>query len=446
MDLQKFLESAANVKPSSRQLKWFDLEFYAFIHFGINTFTGREWGSGSDDISIFNPTQLDADQWVDAIVSAGAKGIVLTAKHHDGFCLWPSKYTKYSVKNTPYKNGKGDIVDEVSKACARRNIKFGIYLSPWDRNSKLYGSAAYDDYYVNQLTELLTNYDDIFMIWQDNANGDESQGLPVHNYDFARYNAVIRDLMPDACIFNSNGPDVRWCGNEAGTSFDQSWSVVPSELCYKSELQTNASPLENIGNIEKMNNSENTVGELNNIIYSKGLVFCPSEVDVSIRDGWFFHDNQEPKSLDHLMKIYISSVGNNSCLHLNIPPNKKGLFDSADVKRLKEFGDKIKSDFGKPIDIIVTKTNQYQTGQCEYVVKIKEKRKIKYVVLRENIKDGQSVESFIITTNNRTYGVVFYGRTIGNKKICCVDMETDEFTVIINSCRKPNTNIEIDVY
>ena len=232
----EFLKEAAHVVPSKRQLDWFEMERYAFVHYGVNTYTDREWGEGTEDEKIFNPTALDCDQWVEAVKSAGLKGLILTAKHHDGFCLWPSKYTEHSVKNSPY---KGDVVREAAEACKRGGIKFGFYLSPWDRNSKYYGTPEYNDYFCNQLTELLTGYGDIFCVWFDNACGEGENGKK-QEYDFPRYFELIRKYQPNAVIFNDFGPDTRWCGNEAGEARHAEWAVVPSELCFYSEVQTGA--------------------------------------------------------------------------------------------------------------------------------------------------------------------------------------------------------------
>ena len=218
---------AAGIAPSLRQLAWQQLEFYAFTHFGMNTFTGREWGDGTDSPRLFAPDAFDADQWVAAVKSAGMRGLLLTCKHHDGFCLWPSAYTEYSVKNSPWKNGQGDVVREVADACRRGGIKFGVYLSPWDRHESCYGSGtAYDDYFVNQLTELASNYGDIFCFWFDGACGEGPNGKK-QVYDWERYYSVIRNLQPEAVI-NICGPDVRWCGNEAGHCGDPCWSTTDS--------------------------------------------------------------------------------------------------------------------------------------------------------------------------------------------------------------------------
>ena len=218
-----------SVVPSKRQVEYQKREFYGFIHFTVNTYTNKEWGLGDESPEIFNPYNLDAEVWVKAAVSAGMKGLILTCKHHDGFCLWPSKYTEHSVKNSPYKDGRGDIVKELSDACKKYNIKFGVYLSPWDRNCAVYGSGKeYDDYYINQMTELLTNYGDIYTFWMDGACGEGPNGKK-QVYDWDRYYAKVRDLQPEA-VLSISGPDVRWCGNEAGIVRKSEWSVVSKTM------------------------------------------------------------------------------------------------------------------------------------------------------------------------------------------------------------------------
>lgn len=415
----EFLKQAAQVKPSKRQKDWFDMEMYAFIHFGVNTYTDREWGMGDEDEAIFNPTKLDCDQWVEAIKAAGMKGMVLTAKHHDGFCLWPSKYTEHSVKNSPCKR---DIVREAAEACKRGGIKFGFYLSPWDRNSKYYGTPEYNDYFCNQLTELLTEYGDIFYVWFDNACGEGSNGKK-QVYDFPRYFELIRKYQPNAVIFNDYGPDIRWCGNEAGAARHAEWAVVPSELCFYSEIQTGAGPMAQQGNLSHIYNTEKELGTLPNILYSKGLVFTPSEIDMSIRRGWFWHENEEPHSLERLFDTYLTSVGSNACLHLNLPPTKEGLLDPRDVARLKELGEMIQREFGQEIEVLVEKEEQEPPTQPGYTLVFQEPKRLeelKYVVLREDIAQGQRVESFQITAEfaGGIQYPLFQGTCIGNKKIC----------------------------
>ncbi len=412
-----FLKEAAHVKPGKKQLDWFEMEFYAFVHFGSNTFTGKEWGEGTEDEAIFNPEKLDCNQWVEAIKAAGMKGMVLTAKHHDGFCLWPSAYTEHSVKNSPCKR---DIVKEAAEACKRGGIKFGFYLSPWDRNSKYYGTAAYNDYFCDQLTELLTQYGDIFYVWFDNACGEGKNGKK-QEYDFPRYFELIHKYQPNALIFNDYGPDVRWCGNEAGAARHAEWAVVPSELCHYAEVQTGPGPMAGEGSLSYLYNTEKELGTMPNILYSRGLVFTPSEIDMSIRPGWFWHEEEKPHSLERLFYTYLTSVGANACLHLNIPPNRDGLIDQRDVDRLAELGDLIRRELGERIPASVRKEEGYGATQPVYTITLEQPREtINYVVLREDIAEGQRVESFRIVAEfeSGSQYPLYQGTCIGNKKIC----------------------------
>ena len=431
MPVQSFLKSAASVTPSPRQLDWFDTEFYAFIHFTVNTYTDLEWGLGTEDPALFNPYDLDCDQWVEAVKSAGMKGIVLTAKHHDGFCLWPSAYTEHSVKNSPWRNGQGDVVRECAEACRRGGIKFGVYLSPWDRNCPLYGSDAYNDFYCGQLTELLSNYGDLFMIWFDGACG-EGPGGKRQEYDFDRYISLIRRYQPNAVIFNDAGPDVRWCGNEAGLSRGAEWAVVPSELCFRAEVQTGAGPL--LGDLSYMYNDDPNIGELHNILQSKGLVFCGAEVDMSIRPGWFWHENQEPHSLERLMRTYLNSCGANTSFHLNVPPMPSGKLDPRDVARLQELGDALKACFGedKRMQAEITAIPAEESTQVKYEISLPETASIRFVELREDLTHGQRIESFRILAD----GVcAYFGRTVGHRKLCEINRKAQHITVHVTSAR-----------
>lgn len=415
--MKKFMEEISSVVPSKRQLDWYDTGFYAFVHFGVNTFTGREWGTGKESESIFQPTDLDCDQWVAAIKAAGMKGMILTAKHHDGFCLWPSKYTEHSVKNSPY---KGDVVKEASEACRRGGIKFGVYLSPWDRNSELYGTEAYNDYYCNQLTELLTQYGDIFCVWFDGACGEGPNGKK-QEYDFNRYFELIRKYQPNAVIFNDFGPDVRWCGNEAGATRESEWAVVPSELCKYSEIQTGPAPMAERGDLSFLYNTAKNIGTLDMVIFSKGLTFTPAEVDTSIRKGWFWHKEQEPKSLKELYDIYLRTVGGNCCLNLNVPPTKEGLIDERDVKRLEELGELIRGNFGKEIPTTLKKRDKGDVYQQEYEIVFDTPcSTVHYVVIEEDLTRGQRIEGFQLLRESEGFGQfpVYHGRTVGKRKIC----------------------------
>ena len=438
MELKEFLKIAANVKPDHTQLERLrETPFYAFVHFSPNTYTNLEWGDGTEDPAIFNPTELDCEQWVKAVKSAGMKGLILTAKHHDGFCLWQTEYTEHSMKNSPYKNGKGDIVKECADACRKHGIKFGFYLSPWDRNSKYYGTDEYNDYYVNQLTELLTNYGEIFHVWFDNACGEGPNGKK-QVYDFDRYIKTIRKYQPNATFFNDRG-GMRWCGNEAGSAAHAQWCVVPYELCSIAEHKTDVEPLME-GSLDDIRNSDVTLGSISNIMYSRALTFCPAETDMSIRPGWFYHENEEPHSLDRLFDTYLRTVGGNTTFNLNIPPMKNGKFNEKDVERLKELGDKINNELGKNLaeDAEITENKKPDSYQTEFIVKLKNKQPLKYIELAETIAEGQKVESFKIYSKNddNLWNFEEHGTTIGSRKIVVLDdVETSELKIQITSAR-----------
>ncbi|MBR2876518.1 MAG: alpha-L-fucosidase [Clostridia bacterium] len=438
MELQEFLRIAANVKPDKPQLERLrETPFYAFVHFSPNTFTNLEWGDGTESPSIFNPTELDCEQWVKAVKSAGMKGLILTAKHHDGFCLWQTKYTEHSMKNSPYKNGKGDIVKECAEACKKHGIKFGFYLSPWDRNSKYYGTDEYNDYYVNQLTELLTNYGEIFHVWFDNACGEGPNGKK-QNYDFERYIKTIRKYQPNATFFNDKG-GMRWCGNEAGSAAHAQWCVVPYELCSIAEHKTDVEPLME-GDLDGIFNWDKDIGSISNIMYSKALTFCPAETDMSIRPGWFYHENEEPHSLDRLFNTYLRTVGGNTTFNLNIPPMKNGKFNEKDIQRLKELGDKINAELGTNLaeGAEITENKKPDSYQTEFIVKLKDKCKVKYLDVAEAIAEGQKVESFKVYAkdDNNLWRFLSSETTIGSRKIVVLeDVETNELKVQITSAR-----------
>lgn len=449
MNYTEFLKAAARVKPTKRQLHTFsEVGFYAFIHFGPNTYKDFEWGYGDEEAEIFNPYDLDCDSWVKAIKSAGMKGAVITAKHHDGFCLWQSAYTEHCMKNSPYKDGKGDVVRELAHACEKGGIEFGFYLSPWDRNSKYYGTDEYNTYYKNQLTELLTNYGKIFHVWFDGACAEGPNGKR-QVYDFDGYIELIRKYQPDATIFNDGGPDIRWCGNESGKARHAEWAVVPVELCKRAEVQTGGALIK--GCLSHMYNSDGDIGTLSNIVYSKGLVFCPSEVDMSIRPGWFYHDDEEPHSLERLFDTYINSVGANASFILNIPPMPSGRFNDKDIERLKELGDKIRESFSNNLaheNGASIKVEKLYDTQCAYTVTLPEKKNIRYVVLEEDIAQGQRVESFVIGKKDGfgKWETVFSGFTVGNRKICPVKLKTDSVRVLITAARDEVLMKKISVY
>ena len=435
--MKSFLKNAAHVKPSEKQLKMLrETPFYAFVHFSPNTYTNLEWGDGSEDPQIFNPTDLDCEQWAKAIKSAGMKGMVLTAKHHDGFCLWQTKYTEHSMKNSPYKDGKGDIVREAAEACKKYGLKFGFYLSPWDRNSKLYGTDEYNTYYKNQLTELLTEYGEIFHVWFDGACGEGPNGKK-QVYDFQGYIELVEKYQPNATIFHDTGI-IRWCGNEAGSAPFAQWAVVPVELCPMNKPQTEGSLVE--GNIEFNYNSDVAIGSLETIIYSKGLVFAPAETDMSIRPGWFYHENEEPHSLERLFNTYLNSVGNNTTFNLNIPPMPNGRFNDKDVKRLEELGEMLENEFGTDLakDSKIEILSGFGETQPEYVVDLKELKTVKYVEIAEKISEGQRISNFQIFTKNKDgyWDKAEQGTTIGSRKIVKIDpTETDGIKIQIMASR-----------
>ncbi|MGI5147286.1 alpha-L-fucosidase [Plantactinospora sp. CA-294935] len=333
----------AAIRPSERQLGWQAMEFYGFIHFGMNTMTNREWGEGHEDPAAFDPAGLDADQWVTALKSAGMTGVILTCKHHDGFCLWPSDVTTYTVASSPWRDGRGDVVAEVADAARRHGLRFGIYLSPWDRTEASYGSGtAYDDFYVAQLTELLSRYGPVFSVWLDGANGEGPNGKR-QVYDWERYYAVVRELQPDAVI-TVCGPDVRWCGNEAGDTRPDEWSVVPRAL-RDAERVADRSQKADDGTFARLVRSDDRdLGSRAALAgHSDDLVWYPAEVNTSIRPGWFHHPAEDAavRSVDELFTIYLRAVGGNSCFLLNIPPARDGRIRDTDVAVLARLGRRI---------------------------------------------------------------------------------------------------------
>ena len=431
-------ERLAAVVPHERQVRHQQLEFYAFIHFTVNTFTDKEWGDGTESPEIFDPKRLDAEQWVRAVKSAGMRGLILTCKHHDGFCLWQSKHTEHSVKNSPWKNGQGDVVKEVSDACKKYGIKFGVYLSPWDRSCPLYGQGkAYDDYFVSQLREILTNYGDVFSVWFDGACGEGRDGKKQY-YDWERYYSVIRELQPDACI-SVCGPDIRWCGNEAGHTRSAEWSVVPArtrdteKIAEKSQQSDDEEFRQ-----RKITASDSDLGSRAVLENEQELVWYPAEVNTSIRPGWFWHESENDKvrSLDELVHIYNNSVGGNAVFLLNVPPTRDGLIHENDVRRLAELGEYIKNAFSVNLldsamlsadndGISAVRTDSYDeyfstrgSVTAEITAEWDVPVKVGNIVLKENILHGQRVESFIVEVEaDGVFTEVYRGTVIGYKRI-----------------------------
>ncbi|MFE7835702.1 alpha-L-fucosidase [Streptomyces sp. NPDC057474] len=391
----------AEVRPSERQLAWQAMEFYGFIHFGMNTMTDREWGEGHDDPALFDPAGLDADQWVASLKSAGMTGVILTCKHHDGFCLWPSDVTAYSVASSPWRDGGGDVVAEVAEAARRHGLRFGIYLSPWDRTEASYGSGtAYDDFYVAQLTELLTRYGPVFSVWLDGANGEGPNGKRQF-YDWERYYAVVRELQPDAVI-SVCGPDVRWCGNEAGETRPDEWSVVPRAL-QDAERTADRSQQTDDGTFARLVRSDDRdLGSRTALAgHEDDLVWYPAEVNTSIRPGWFHHPSEdaEVRSVDELFTIYLRSVGGNSCFLLNVPPAKDGLVRDADVAVLGQLGRRIEDFRARRIEATTTFSSRApgDSGPLTTVtLTFARPHLVEAVVMGEDIRQGQRIEHVVV--------------------------------------------------
>ncbi len=344
-DHQDILFKAAHVIPTPRQLEWQKAEMTAFLHFGVNTYTDNEWGDGQEDPKIFLPTNLDANQWVSVLKDAGFRLVILTAKHHDGFCLWPSAFTSHSVKNSLWKNGQGDVVKELADACVKQNMKLGLYLSPWDRHEKTYGSEAYNDYYKKQLRELLTNYGPVDEVWFDGAVGEGPNGKK-QVYDWQGYFSLVRELQPQAVIAIM-GPDIRWVGTESGYGRETEWSVIPihdSIAVTDEDLQDNiVKPI--------IDETSEDIANLEQLGVARAMKWYPSEVDVSIRPGWFYHVSEDRlvKSPEKLLDIYFNSVGKNSVLLLNIPPDRQGLIHEKDATILKVFSNSLRQIFSNDL-------------------------------------------------------------------------------------------------
>jgi|LSQX01.2.fsa_nt_gb alpha-L-fucosidase len=383
-------ERLINIKPSEIQLEYSDVGYYSFIHYGMNTFTGVEWGSGKEDPSMFNPEIVDTDQWVRVLKDSGSKAVIFTAKHHDGFCLFQTKYTEHSIKNSPYRDGKGDIVQQLAESCKKYDMKMGIYLSPWDRHDSRYGFDEYNDYFCNQLVELCTNYGDIWMFWFDGAKGDDA---PDFTYDFDRYYATIRKYQPK-CIIANCGPDVRWIGNEAGKERVSEWSVVPVDPP----------------------RTESDLGSREYLADKKDLCWYPAEADVSIHHGWFYHKSNKSRTAKQLADIYFKTVGGNASLLMNVPPSKAGIIEPRDVKTLEKFKELIDKPFKTPVE-----------KNSENLVKT--------VVIREDLRFSQRIEKFKIYADKKC---VYSGTTIGSKKIAFLKkaVPANQIELRIIECRE----------
>lgn len=450
--------------PTPEQLAWHELEQYAFIHFTTNTFTDKEWGFGDEPESIFNPTETDVNQWVQVIKDAGLKAVILTAKHHDGFCLWPSEYTEHSIKNSPYKNGKGDLVKELSDACKKEGLLFGIYLSPWDRNHAEYGRPGYVEYYRNQLKEIFTNYGPVFEMWFDGANGGDGHYGGANEtrridgctyYNWPTTIGLVREMEPEVLFFSDAGPDIRWVGNERGIAGETNWNTISNDTLFAGKA-----------GIEKLLNEG----------HPDGNQWIPAEVDVSIRPGWFYHASQDSlvKSPEKLFEIYLTSVGRGSNLLLNIPPDRRGLVHENDVASLKEWKAMIDEAFAVNLAKGANATaSNVRGGASEFdagkltdgdkgtywatddgvttatiEIELEEVSGVSFVTLKEQIALGQRVKAFKVEANvDGKWETIASGTTIGYKRILKLEpVKTSQLKIEILEAKACPVLSEIEVY
>lgn len=421
MKENNLIQRANAILPSKSQLEFSELEFIAMIHFGMNTYTNSEEGTGREPEKYFSPPELDAQQWVSAVKSAGMKGLVLTCKHSDGFCLWPSLVTEHSVKNSPWLDGNGDVVKLVSDECQKQGIKFGIYISPYDKHEKSFGSSEYDEFFSKQLSELLTGYGDIFCVWLPKDNKTS------FHYNWQLYYETIRKLQPEAVICDC-GPDVRWVGNFGGVSRSEEWNVVPYDLLNNAPAQRLALP--DLGSLKKLKKA-------------KDLVWYPSLTYVSLRPSWFYHKEEETnlKMLSKILEIYFRSVGNNGTMALSVPVSHTGKIDKKDLDSLLTLGAQLKiefkEDFAKKGEFSATcqkdemhspsmikKENGYwHSGNIDkkqsLFLEMQEVNFINKIVIGENTPSGQQIEKFnIFYFFDGKWRKIYSGNTVGRKKIC----------------------------
>ncbi|SMP68918.1 alpha-L-fucosidase [Neorhodopirellula lusitana] len=426
--------------PTERQLRWHELEYYGFVHFTTNTFTDKEWGFGDESPGVFNPTDCDADSMAKVAKESGMKGLIITAKHHDGFCLWPSRYTEHDLAASPYKNGAGDLVGEMAKGCRDNGILFGVYLSPWDRNHAQYASADYVRYYRNQLRELTTNYGPLFEVWFDGANGgdgfyggaNETRRIDAKTYyEWDKTWAIVRKEQPMAVMFSDRGPDVRWVGNESGSGSETNWAMLRD-----TDFESQKAKLKIL-----------SVGQID------GTLWVPAEVDVSIRPGWFYHADQDDqvKSLDQLLDIYYSSIGNGANLLLNVPPDRRGRFHETDIQRLKEFHQVIAKTFANDLakEAVVSGSNTRGNDprftaanltdgdrntywatddgvtQAELEIDLGEAKSVDRLRIQEHVQLGQRIKEFAVDANiGNQWEEIATGTTIGVRRILRFDPVT----------------------
>ena len=434
---------AANIVPTPNQLAWQGLEFIAFAHFGMNTFTDREWGEGTEDPALFNPVDFDAGQWARVVKEAGMKMIIVTAKHHDGFCLWPSKLTEHSVKRSPWRDGRGDVVRDVAEACRESGLKFGVYLSPWDRHEPTYGdSPVYNEFFRSQLRELLTGYGEVTEVWFDGACGEGPNGKR-QVYNWPSYYRVVRELQPKTVIFGM-GPDVRWVGTESGYGRETEWSVVPMQVSETVGVTKGSGELPSLDELFIPGDmTADDLGSRKKLESARALAWYPAETDVSIRPGWFYHAGQdaEVKTPEKLVDIYFSSVGRNGVLLLNIPPDRRGRVHDSDVKSLmgmrRILDETFKTDFASGAKIKASSerkgcraaflvdgdnatfwTTDEGIEQAKLELELRQEQTFNVAMLQEYIRAGHRVEEFALEAwDGREWRAFAKGTTIGYKRL-----------------------------
>ena len=411
--------------PSERQLGWHDLEFYLFTHFGPNTFTDLEWGKGTEHEEVFNPTALDCRQWARIAKAAGAKGIIITAKHHDGFCLWPTKYSTHTVAQSKWRNGKGDVLKELAEACKEYGIKLGIYLSPWDRNHPKYGTDEYNEVFVNMMKEVVSRYGPLFEFWWDGANGEGPNGKK-QVYTWHRFESTIREVAPQTPVFSDIGPDIRWVGNEEGHAGTTNWNLLDTAGFSRGAGGPSGDTL-NQGNVNGKN-------------------WIPAECDVSIRPGWFYHQQEDDKvkTPQQLFNLFLQSVGRGSNLLLNVPPDRRGLINEHDSAALMGFKKLRDESFQKDLlkhAMVVNKERSSKAADRKTeegrLLILKTPVKLNCIVLKEAIENGQLIKAVtIVLSNHGTEVHTIHLTTVGHKRILSFPaQEVTEVSVVVTSAK-----------
>jgi alpha-L-fucosidase len=410
--------------PSASQLAWQNMDFYLFVHFGPNTFTDLEWGKGTEQEDIFNPTHLDCGQWCRIAKAAGAKGIIITAKHHDGFCLWPSKYSTHTVAQSKWRNGKGDVLRELSDSCRKYGLKMGVYLSPWDRNHPKYGTPGYNDVYINMMKEVVQRYGPFFEFWWDGANGEGPNGKK-QVYDWHRFEQTMRSVAPNTIVFSDIGPDAHWVGNEKGIAGDPNWDLLDTAGFTRGAGAPSTDTL-NHGNVNGKN-------------------WIPAECDVSIRPGWFYHkeEHEKVKTPEELFQLYLKSVGRGANLLLNVPPNREGVIDAHDSAALVGFRHLREESFDKPVA-----DKKFTAASSTYAIDLHQSQKINCIVLKEDIATGQKIKSFTIQLQQKNNTIKeLHANTVGKKRILTFPAtEADSIMIKVDEAKATPLLNEVGVY